>query len=269
MAYAVQYHRSEFFKGLEARTPVVTFGLLASIGLMFLLQSLWAPPAGDTTQENLFTIAMGALYAPLVEQGQWWRMISAGFLHGGLMHVGMNGFVLYLLGGQVERVLGGPRFLVLYTVSLLGGSLASTLFGAGFSVGASGAIWGLLGAQVSLAYGRPPVLPQSIAAGVKQMAKRNVILNLGISLLPGIDAAAHVGGGIAGALLLASGLLYPSVKGPASEQSSSVPKDPEWLRLLAGGCVLLLAYGIFAALVAGQPWRGADALMELRTLLSA
>jgi rhomboid protease GluP len=209
----------------------------------------------------------------MVLDGEWWRMISAGFLHGNLMHVGVNSFVLYLLGGQTERVLGSSRFLVLYTAALIGGSFASLNFGHGFSVGASGAVWGLLGAQVALAYGRPPVLPQSIAEAMKPLAKQNVLINVGISFLPGIDAAAHFGGGITGAAVLASGILYRSSKraGQAGEPPTSLTMrgEPRWTRYLATACVLLLAGGLAAGLTTWKPWALSGPLeMRLEEILS-
>src|SRR5690606_19417480 len=135
----------------------------------------------------------------------------------------------------------------IYTVALLGGSLASTFLTDGVAVGASGAIWGLLGAQVALAYGRPPVLPASVARAMKPMAMRNLVLNIGISFIGGIDWAAHFGGGIFGGLLLASGILYAN-DAPAKAAAEPTP----FLRLVAGGAVLLLVAGVAAALLVGQ-----------------
>jgi rhomboid protease GluP len=219
---------------------------------MFLLQNYWQDHAGSS--QELF-IRMGALAGVLVERGDWWRMISVGFLHGGVMHVGMNGFVLYLLGGQMERVLGSGRFLILYTLALVGGSFASMQFGGGLSVGASGAIWGLLGGQVSLAYRRPALLPKSMAEGLRPLVKQNIILNLGISLLPFIDAAAHLGGGITGAAVLWFGLLYPKSEDQTEANAATEsPETPVWLNVLAVACAFLLFYGVVTALRMGRPW---------------
>jgi rhomboid protease GluP len=268
-----QKERSRFFRSMNTRPPKATYALLAAIGFTYLLQLLWWPKPGQNGAEDVFFIAMGALFRPMVLDGEWWRMISAGFLHGNLMHVGVNSFVLYLLGGQTERVLGSSRFLVLYTAALIGGSFASLNFGHGFSVGASGAVWGLLGAQVALAYGRPPVLPQSIAEAMKPMAKQNVLINVGISFLPGIDAAAHFGGGITGAAVLASGILYRSSKraGQAGEPPTShtMRGEPRWTRYLATVCVLLLAGGLAAGLTTWKPWALSGPLeMRLEEILS-
>lgn len=253
-----QRERSRFFRSMSTRPPKATYVLLAAIAFTYLLQLAWGPKSDKDGAEDLFFIAMGALFRPMVEDGEWWRMISVGFLHGNLMHVGVNCFVLYLLGGQTERVIGTSRFLILYTAALLGGSFASLYFGHGFSVGASGAVWGLLGAQVALAYGRPPVLPTSIAESLKPMAKQNLLINVGISFLPGIDAAAHFGGGITGAAVLASGLLYRSSQGAredgAPASSRPLRGEPVWTPYMATACAALLVGGLFAGVTTWKPW---------------
>jgi hypothetical protein len=99
------------------------------------------------------------------------------------------------------------------------------------------------------------VLPPSLAEAMKPMAKQNILLNLGISLLPGIDAAAHLGGGLTGALVLASGLLYPRTDQPSRDSKRFKPTPaPAWISGLAVASVLLLAYGVLTALFEGQPW---------------
>lgn len=246
--------RADFFAQLKKGKPRATYAILGAIGVMFLLQQLWAPALKSVQAQQLFLIAMGALDGRLVEAGQWWRMVSAGFLHGGLLHVGANSFVLYLLGGQLERVLGVKRFLVLYTVALFGGSFLSIeLREAGLSVGASGAIWGLLAAQACLAYGRPPVLPRSIAEAMRPLARQNLLLNVGISFMANIDWAAHLGGGLAGVALLISGVLY---QGSGSLKPGGDPdeNEPSWLGFAAGICVALLLFGVASALLWGKPW---------------
>lgn len=264
-----QRERSRFFRSMNTRPPMATYALLVAIALTYLLQLVWGPKAGQEGAEDVFFIAMGALFRPMVMDGEWWRMISVGFLHGNLMHLGVNSFVLYLLGGQTERVIGTSRFLILYTAALLGGSFASLYFGHGFSVGASGAVWGLLGAQVALAYGRPPVLPASIAESLKPMARQNLLINVGISFLPGIDAAAHFGGGITGALVLASGVLYRSSPG-SSEPARLVRGEPAFTPYVATACVALLFGGLVAGVTTWQPWGLSEKLEErLEELLSA
>lgn len=265
-AHDEQRERLFFFREVKQRRSPVTFGLLAAILLMFALQLRFSGDvlgalgvrAWDQQMEQywlMLAIAMGALWTPSVLDGEWWRGISVGFLHFNLIHIAANSFVLYILGSQLERVLGSARFIIIYTVALLGGSLASTFLTDGVAVGASGAIWGLLGAQVALAYGRPPILPASVARAMKPMAMRNLVLNIGISFIGGIDWAAHFGGGIFGGLLLASGILYAK-----DAPAKAAAEPPPFLRLVAGGAVLLLVAGVAAALLVGQPWNLAEGL---------
>jgi len=259
-AHDEQRERHKFFQAMRSRKYPVTIALLVSIFCMFGLQLLWSDDvlsalglraASEHWQQYwlVLCVAMGALWAPSLAEGEWWRAISVGFLHFNLMHVAANSFVLYVLGRELEKVLSSSRLIIIYTVALLGGSLASAWLTEGVAVGASGAIWGLLGAQVALGYGRPPVLPDSIARAMKPMAMRNLILNVGISFIGGIDWAAHFGGGLAGGLLLASGVLHRAERGVADAH-----KQQRLLSVLAFLSVVLLGAGVSVALWKGQPW---------------
>lgn len=230
-----------FYKEMATRKVSATYWLLGAIAALFTVQM-------SLGLDNPTAYAMGALHTPSVEAGEWWRVISAGFLHANLGHVGMNGFVLYLLGSQLERVVGGPRFLILYTAALIGGSFASMmrLTPEMISLGASGAIWGLLGAQTALAFGKPAILPDAVARSMKPMVMQNLLLNFGISFIGNIDWAAHFGGGLAAGLLLASGVLYPGADPDAPPAG--------WILSLAKACVAVMALGVFFALYQGQPW---------------
>ena len=136
-----------------------------------------------------------ALFAPSVSTGQWWRLFTAGFLHGSILHLLFNVYILWILGSQLESILGKRKFIIIYFVSLMGGSIASFLFSpfGTYSIGASGAIFGLMGAM--LVVGRKKRLDISQVAVL-------VILNVAIGfVLSGIDWRAHLGGLAAGALI--------------------------------------------------------------------
>lgn len=129
--------------------------------------------------------------------GEWWRLLTAAFLHGGLLHIGFNMYVLYVLGPTLERVLGHARFLVLYLGAALGGSAASYAFSAPntFSVGASGAIFGLMGALL--------VVGRRFRNDMTQVA---ILLAVNFAIgfvVPNIDWRAHLGGAVAGAAIAA------------------------------------------------------------------
>lgn len=230
----------EFATLLNARKPVATYAVLGLIGATFALQFL----AGSGSV-GAPVIEMGALAHDLVMQGEWWRLASVTLLHGSVMHVAFNGYVLYALGSLIERLLGSSRFLVLYVVSGVAASCGSLLLNVGVSVGASGAIWGLLGALAALSFGPNQLLPASVRKGAKRATIVNLGLNTLVSFLPRVDWAAHFVGGAAGALLLMSGLLLPRT-------AHSVPTDSAGWRTAAA----VLGVPFFAAALYGvlHPW---------------
>jgi membrane associated rhomboid family serine protease len=142
--------------------------------------------------------AAGALNGPDVADGQLWRLITAGFLHSGFIHLLLNMFVLYILGGLLEPAVGRLRFGLIYFVSLLAGSFGALLLTPNaFTVGASGAVFGLMGAAVVVMRNRG-INPMESGLGLL------ILLNLGFTfLVPGISIGGHLGGLIGGALAAA------------------------------------------------------------------
>jgi membrane associated rhomboid family serine protease len=135
-----------------------------------------------------------ALYGPLVNHGDWWRLITSAFLHEGIAHIGFNMAALWFVGGPVEEYLGRLRYIMVYLVSGLAGS-AGALFQSphAVTVGASGAIFGILGALL--------VIEWNVTGRLMGTAMTWIILNLVISFaIPGISWGGHVGGLIAGIL---------------------------------------------------------------------
>lgn len=132
----------------------------------------------------------------IVIYGEWWRLVTAGFLHGGVFHILMNSWVLFDLGAQVERLFGTARMLCIYLVSSVFGFYVSLYWTTAPSIGASAALSGLIGAM--MAYGK-----RSGQSFVFSFYGRWMIIIVIIGLLPGfnIDNAAHIGGLIAGFLL--------------------------------------------------------------------
>ncbi|MGV0586124.1 rhomboid family intramembrane serine protease [Mycobacteroides chelonae] len=140
------------------------------------------------------------LYLPWVAQGELWRTVTAGFLHFGLMHIGVNMLSLALIGPGLEHAFGRERYATIYGTALLGSSAIAMWFSPNALVaGASGAIYGLLGAALVL-YLRERLNPQTIIIVL--------VLNIGLSIsLPGISLAGHMGGLLFG-VLSAGALLY-------------------------------------------------------------
>jgi membrane associated rhomboid family serine protease len=135
-----------------------------------------------------------ALYGPSVQSGQWYRLVTSGFLHYGFLHLAMNMYALYILGGSLERLMGRWRFGIVYGVSLLAGSAGALIFTpCGLTAGASGAIFGLLGAALVLE--RQRVIAAQGLIGI-------IVINIVFSVaVPGISLGGHIGGFVGGALV--------------------------------------------------------------------
>jgi membrane associated rhomboid family serine protease len=147
----------------------------------------------------------GALSAPAVAHGEWWRLLTNCFLHFGLMHLTMNMTTLFL-ARRVELLWGSGRFLALYLISGVCGSCVALYYNPGEDgkvtvlAGASGALWGVMTSEIIwLLQNRAHLPPQSWRPWFSQLSV-TLLLNVGVSMLPNVSAAAHVGGGIAGVL---------------------------------------------------------------------
>ncbi|MFN8653400.1 MAG: rhomboid family intramembrane serine protease [Gemmatimonadales bacterium] len=173
--------------------PVVTYTLLA---LCWLMGVITIPGGDDTFMLRLFHY--GAKDNAAITGGEYWRLLTVAFLHGGYLHLAVNSWSLFQLGSVLEPAIGRVRFLATYFVSAVTGGLASWAFSPALGVGASGAIFGLAGAAVYLSWrGSTARLPSSLAGTLVAWAAVNLVLGFSI---PTIDNAAHLGG-LAGGLL--------------------------------------------------------------------
>src|SRR5690554_3073935 len=179
------------------KTPTpVTRAILAILGCYFAIEVL----SGALT-EPFGLLRLGANAPALIEAGQYWRLISANFLHGGWVHLFFNGMALYFLGMMVEKLLGSWRYLLIYMTSAIAGAIGSWVLGeAALSIGSSTAIFGLFGAflAIHLRYWSqlPPPFRQS-----KKWWMFIIAVNGGLPfIVPAIDSAAHVAGLISGLL---------------------------------------------------------------------
>ncbi len=241
----------DFARRLRARKPRVTVGLIALCTAIFALSELWGGSGYPPT-----LMRFGANQGELVAGGEWFRLAASIFLHGGVAHLVMNMLALWVLGGFLERLLGSARLLTLFGLAGLGGSLASAWLSDGpMSVGASGAVWGLFGAAAVLAFLPLVPLPPML---VKQLRQNTVVvlaLNIAISLLPQVDLWAHLGGGLVGAAVLASGLLTRGGDLRTAPDAQSEPAAaPTGIMALAGLIGALLAGGLGWAAIEGRPW---------------
>lgn len=184
---------------IPLNTPRVVYGLIGINIVMYLATLLLASASGIGYNGAL--LLLGAKYGPAIETGQYWRFLTPIFLHGGLIHLAFNSYALYALGPESERIYGSARFLAIYILAGLAGSIASYVRSPGVSIGASGAIFGLIGTLAAFFYTARSLLGvETSRERVNQLiglAVVNIVLGFA---LPGIDNAAHVGGLIVGGI---------------------------------------------------------------------
>ena|GEM_PF-198901 len=166
------------------------------LGINFIMMMIATAAGGSENVEIL--IKMGAKYNPRIWLGEWWRLLTPLFLHAGFLHFFMNSYALHQLGIVVNRLFGKTRFLFIYFFSGVLGSAVSAIFRPHtISVGASGAIFGLLGALIYFSMRKP--------ATSRRLFGRSLWMALGINFvlgftIPGIDYLAHLGGLIGGVM---------------------------------------------------------------------
>lgn len=218
-----------------ARRPWATWCLVAVNVAMFLLEEV----LGGSERSDVL-VRLGGLVPEAVYAGEAWRLISSGFLHAGILHIAFNGYVLWVVGGTVERTLGSARFLIVYACSLVVASLASlVLSDAQLTVGASGAVFGLFGVEAIVVFLRPNLLPTQIRKTHARNVAMNLLINVAASFQPNIATVAHFGGGVAGAIV--AFWLVP-------ERLTRTPSTPLWAVAGAVCSVLVLAIGLGWAL---------------------
>ena len=210
----------------SARQPVlVTMSMIALnvaifVGVLLVTREATALSGGVTDVHLRLGLSKDVLAQPiawqsddggvfLTEPDGWYRLVTSGFLHFGILHLAFNMYFLYVLGPMLEPALGRVNYLLLYAASLLGGSFGVILFDSGgITAGASGAVFGLL-AAATVGLWRRGVNPFSTGLGA------TLLLNLFITFaIPGISIGGHIGGAIAGAICGAVMLAPAYRRGP-------------------------------------------------------
>lgn len=168
---------------------------------------VWLTTTGGLNTDRALFDHGALLGLACTEYGQWWRLVSGAFLHGGIAHIGLNMIALYQVGNIVESLYGKVRFLLVYALALVGSGLCVVYFTpTALTVGASGAIFGLFGALVAVGL-RMGSRGRQLVSSVVPV----IVLNLVFTFtFPGISAAAHVGGLITGFLAGLALFMMPS-----------------------------------------------------------
>jgi membrane associated rhomboid family serine protease len=219
----------------RAPTGIVTYVLIAVNVVVFVAQMVTSQDIRGVTGE---VFQNGALYGPYVADGEWWRLITAAFLHGSLLHLAFNMLFLWWFGRNLEAFLGPARYLGVYLVSALAGSAGALLVAPDVAtVGASGAVFGILGAGLVLERGKGIAIFGGQALFV-------VVLNLGLAfVISNVSIGGHIGGLIGGALSML-----------ALEHFGR--QRPLLSREGAAGLAALVALGVVSILIAYAKVRG-------------
>jgi membrane associated rhomboid family serine protease len=212
---------------MRGAAPVVTYAMIAINVAVWVAELVTGGGLLGAGSSSLVTD--GALSRATVDSGEWYRLVTSGFLHAGLFHIGFNMLILWMLGAMLEPAIGHARFALIYFVSLLGGSFGALLAQPhGFTVGASGAVFGLAGAAFLILRHRGIDPMQS---GLGFFIIFNLILSFSTA---SISVGGHIGGLVAGALV--AWLMYYA---------------PERVRM-PGFAPLLLSAALGVAAVAGS-----------------
>lgn len=210
----------------KLKKPYVTLGIILINFILFLL--MYVLGNGSTDASTL--VKFGALYKPFVLSGEYFRVFSTAFLHIGVIHLLVNSYSLYVIGSQMESFLGKIKFLFVYLVSAISGSLMSLIFTDAVSAGASGAIFGLLGSMLYFGYNYRVFFGNVLKSQIIPL----IILNLFIGvMLPGIDNAAHIGGLVGG--------LFATMAVGLKHKTSTFEK--------VNGLIILILYIVFLGYV--------------------
>ena len=174
--------------------PRVTQVILVLTVVVYIVQYLTLSLTGVD-----YPAALGVKANDLIVQGQIWRLFTPMLLHGSILHIGFNMYALYAIGPGLERYYGRKRYLLLYVLAGFTGNVASFLLSSVDSLGASTAIFGLIGAEAVFLYQNRQIFGPAARRSLINVIVI-VLLNLAISLSPGIDLWGHVGGLIGGSL---------------------------------------------------------------------
>ncbi len=222
---------------VELRPPRMTRALLVMLGVYFAMTWIAGGP-----EDIAVMLAFGANYGPLVADGDLWRLVTSVFLHGGILHLALNAYALYFRGRNLEAFYGPWGLLVFFLGSGIGGSAASAAFSHNISVGASGGIFGLLGASLVFAFRFRGVLPKRVTTIMGTALVPWIVLNLVSGyFVPVVDMNAHWGGLVSGGLL--AFLISPVVFAPRSP--AAPPRDAP--PLAASLCLSLLVVSFLSA----------------------
>ncbi len=231
-------------------TPIVTWALVAINVIVFLVDGAMGGLSLGLFGGGGPLVEAGAVYGPLVAQGEWYRILTSAFLHLGLLHLAFNMYALYLFGPIVEQMYGHVEYLVIYLLCAAGGSVLTILLAPNqAAAGASGAIFGLFGLAFVVGRRHKVMLGPQARALLSQVGLL-LVVNLVITFsVSGISWTGHVGGMIVGAVI---GFLLPPTQVATLGGMWRTPSGERLERPMAGALRLGVYLGVLVLLVVGS-----------------
>ena len=217
----------------DIKRYTLTYTLIIINSIVYLISAFLSQSFTDMDMQTL--VDMGALYGPYtVQQGEWWRLFTAMFLHGGMTHLLMNMFSLYIVGRAAEMYFDTKAYLSIYFFSgILGGLTSLYMHPEAVGVGASGAIFGIFGVLAGFFLAHREKIASHSKAFMKDFA---IIIGINLVIgfsIPSVDVSAHIGGLVVG---LVGGFI--------------LSKDPKWI--LAYNMVMILLVILAGKYLAGE-----------------
>jgi rhomboid protease GluP len=221
---------------------IITYGLIGVTVFFYVMQMLSTAIWGYAIYQMDWLEYFGARINSAIRAGDYWRFITPVFLHGSLAHIFFNMYALFSIGGLLERHLGYVRFIALYFLSAFSGNVFSFLFTGenGYSVGASTAVFGLIGAELVFFYQN-----RQLFGSYARQAISNIVfiigINLFIGLAPNIDNWGHMGGLLGGAMFAWFASPLWAVSGIAPDLKLADQREAR--EVITGGSIALLIFG--------------------------
>lgn len=180
----------------EDKKSIITIALISVNVIMYIITAIFSGDIIDSDIRAL--IFLGAKVNELISSGEYYRLITAMFLHGGVMHLLLNMYALNALGPFVEKVYGSAKYVIIYFVAGIVSSIFSYMFSEGISIGASGAIFGLFGAVLIFSLKMKDRVGKGMLKNIVSVIGINIFIGISI---PNIDNLAHLGGLVGGILI--------------------------------------------------------------------
>lgn len=231
---------------MPSSVPYVTYSIVGVTTAIYLIQlaSVYFFGYANAGSQIDWLEAYGARINVFIRAGELWRLITPALLHASIPHILFNMYALVVFGAGLERNFGHGRFLTLYVLGAFTGNVLSFLLSSGYSVGASTAIFGLIGAEGIFLYQNRKLFGNQFGRAIGNIVFI-VAINLFLGLTPGIDIWGHIGG-------LLGGLIFAWFAGPRFEMEGIYPSlrladTREMREILTGVAVVIFIFGALAA----------------------